>query len=56
MIPRRIAFGEFMMVKTKANLAANPRIASIALTPKLEMAGFNGELQEWVQSGPMSTA
>ena len=50
--PGRIAFGEFMMVKTKANLAANPKVASIALTPKLEMAGFKGELQEWVQSGP----
>lgn len=48
----KIAFGEFMMVKTKANLAVNPKVASIALTPKLEMAGFKGELQGWVQSGP----
>ena len=50
--PGRIAFGEFMMVKTKANLAANPMVASIALTPKLEMAGFKGEHQGWIQSGP----
>jgi len=48
----KIAFGEFMMVKTKANLAVNPKVASIALTPKLEMAGFKGELQGWVQAGP----
>jgi hypothetical protein len=50
--PGKIAFGEFMLVKTKANLAANPRFASIALTPKLEMAGFKGELEYWTQSGP----
>jgi hypothetical protein len=50
--PGKIAFGEFMMVKTKANLEADRRVASIALTPKLEMSGFRGELQEWVQSGP----
>jgi hypothetical protein len=50
--PGRIAFGEFMMVKTKTNLGANPKVASIALTPKLEIAGYKGELQEWIQSGP----
>lgn len=50
--PGKIAFGEFMMVKTQANLAANPRVASIALTPKLEMAGFKADLEGWVQSGP----
>lgn len=50
--PGKIAFGEFMMVKTKANLEDDRRVASIALTPKLEMSGFRGELQEWVQSGP----
>lgn len=50
--PGKIAFGEFMMVKTQANLAANPRVASIALTAKLEMAGFKGDLEYWTQSGP----
>lgn len=50
--PGKIAFGEFMMVKTQANLAADPRVASIGLTPKLEMAGFTAELEGWVQSGP----
>jgi hypothetical protein len=50
--PGIIAFGEFMMVKTKANLEANRNVASIALTPKLDMAGYKGELQEWVQAGP----
>jgi hypothetical protein len=50
--PGKVAFGEFMMVKTQANLAENPRVASLALTPKLEMAGYRGDLEGWVQSGP----
>jgi len=50
--PGIVAFGEFMMVKTKANLDSNQRVASIALTPKLEMAGFKADLEGWVQSGP----
>ncbi len=50
--PGKVAFGEFMMIKTKANLASNPRFASIALTEKLEMAGFKGELEYWTESGP----
>lgn len=47
-----VAFGEFMMVKTKANLDENPRIASIVITDKLEMAGFKAEVQGWTESGP----
>ncbi len=47
-----VAFGEFMMVKTKANLDQNPRIASIVITDKLEMAGFKAEVQGWTESGP----
>ena len=50
--PGKVAFGEFMMVKTQANLAENPRVASLALTPRLEMAGYRGDLEGWVQSGP----
>lgn len=50
--PGRIVFGEFMMVKTQANLAQNNRIASFAITPKLEMAGFKGDVTGWTNSGP----
>ncbi len=50
--PGKVAFGEFMMVKTQVNLAENPRVASLALTPRLEMAGYRGDLDGWVQSGP----
>lgn len=50
--PGIVAFGEFMMVKTKKNLGECPRLASIALTPKLEMAGFRGDLEYWTESGP----
>lgn len=49
--PGKVAFGEFMMVKTLANLESNPRVASIALTEKLEMAGFKGEVEYWAESG-----
>ena len=47
-----VAFGEFMMVKTQSNLGENPKVASLAVTEKLEMAGFKGEVLEWVRSGP----
>jgi predicted pyridoxine 5'-phosphate oxidase superfamily flavin-nucleotide-binding protein len=50
--PHRLVFGEFMMVKTKRNLDENPRVASLAVTPKLEMAGFKAEIVRWVTSGP----
>lgn len=50
--PGRIVFGEFMMVKTQANLAQNDKIASFAITPKLEMAGFKGDVSGWTESGP----
>lgn len=48
----RIAFGDFMMVKTRKNLDENPRVASLAMTQKLEMAGLKAEVEGWVQSGP----
>ncbi len=47
----KVIFGEFMMVKTQANLEANPRIASIAISEKLEMGGFKGDVTEWSSSG-----
>lgn len=50
----RVVFGEFMMVKTLANLKENPRFASLAVTEKLAMAGFKGTLEEWTTSGPYS--
>jgi hypothetical protein len=49
--PGRVVFGEFMMVKTQANLAANPHVASIAITEKLEMAGFKGDVTGWTTTG-----
>lgn len=45
-------FGEFMMVKTLENLKSNPSVASVAITEKLEMAGYRGNVMGWVQSGP----
>ncbi|MBK5092458.1 MAG: hypothetical protein JJE48_02960 [Actinobacteria bacterium] len=48
----RIVFGDFMMVKTKKNLSENGRVASLAITPKLEMAGFKGDVGEWLDTGP----
>lgn len=48
----KVVFGEFMMVKTKANLEANPRVASLVITQKLEMAGFKGEVVGWTDHGP----
>lgn len=50
--PRSVIFGEFMMVKTQSNLSENPKVASLAITDKLKMAGFKGDLVEWVQTGP----
>lgn len=47
-----IVFGDFMMVKTKKNLSENGRVASLALTPKLEMAGFKGDAGGWTDTGP----
>jgi hypothetical protein len=47
-----IVFGDFMMVKTKKNLSENGRVASLAITPKLEMAGFKGDVGGWTQTGP----
>lgn len=47
-----LIFGEFMMVKTQANLAENPRVASMVVTPKLEIAGCKAVLREWTTSGP----
>jgi len=49
--PGKVAFGEFMMVKTLANLRSEPRVASLAMTEKLEMAGFKAELEYWTESG-----
>ena len=49
--PGRVVFGEFMMVKTQANLTANPHVASIAITEKLEMAGFKGDVTGWTTTG-----
>lgn len=46
-----VVFGEFMMVKTLANLESDPRVASIAITEKLEMAGFRGEVESWTRMG-----
>lgn len=47
----KVIFGEFMMVKTQANLEANPRVASIAISEKLEMGGFKGDVTGWSGSG-----
>lgn len=46
-----VIFGEFMMVKTQANLAVNPRVASIAITEKLDVAGFKGDVTGWSTTG-----
>lgn len=48
----KVVFGEFMMVKTKSNLSENPRIASLVITEKLEMAGFKADVGDWIDSGP----
>jgi hypothetical protein len=48
----KIVFGDFMMVKTKRNLSENGRVASLAITPKLEMAGFKGDVEGWTDTGP----
>lgn len=48
----KIVFGDFMMVKTKKNLSENERVASLAITPKLEMAGFKGNVEGWTDTGP----
>ncbi|MCJ7744672.1 MAG: hypothetical protein MUP40_00080 [Actinobacteria bacterium] len=48
----KIVFGDFMMVKTKKNLSENRRVASLAITPKLEMAGFKGDVEGWTDTGP----
>jgi len=47
----RIAFGEFMMVKTKKNLLENPKFSSLCVSPKLELGGFKGEVLEWTEKG-----
>jgi hypothetical protein len=49
--PGIVVFGEFMMVKTLANLKEDPVVASIAITEKLEMAGFKGQVTEWTKMG-----
>ena len=48
----KIVFGDFMMVKTKKNLSENGRVASLAITPKLEIAGFKGDVEGWTDTGP----
>src|SRR5450756_2566732 len=48
----KIVFGDFMMVKTKKNLSENGRVASLAITPKLKMAGFKGDVEGWTDTGP----
>ncbi len=49
--PGRVVFGEFMMVKTQANLKVNPRVASIAISADLEIAGFKGDVTGWTTTG-----
>ncbi|MDD5447558.1 MAG: hypothetical protein PHO53_00080 [Actinomycetota bacterium] len=49
----KVAFGDFMMVKTKENLLNDKHLASVAVSEKLEFAGFEGEVEEWVDSGPV---
>jgi hypothetical protein len=49
--PGVVVFGEFMMVKTQANLAENPRVASLAITEKLDVAGFKGDVTGWTTHG-----
>ncbi|MHB8895269.1 MAG: pyridoxamine 5'-phosphate oxidase family protein [Candidatus Geothermincolia bacterium] len=49
--PGIVVFGEFMMVKTQANLAENPKVASIAITEKLDIAGFKGDVTGWTTTG-----
>ena len=48
----KIVFGDFMMVKTKKNLSENEKVASLAITPKLEMVGFKGDVEGWTDTGP----
>lgn len=48
----KIVFGDFMMVKTKKNLSENEKVASLAITPKLEMVGFKGDVEGWTETGP----
>jgi len=50
--PGRVVFGEFMMVKTQANLAENQKVASLAISEKLEMGGFKGDVTGWTRTGP----
>ncbi len=50
---REFIFGEFMMVKTLENLKSNSFVASLAITEKLEMAGYEGNVIRWTQSGPL---
>lgn len=49
----KVAFGDFMMVKTKENLFHDGHLASVVVSEKLEFAGFRGEVGEWVDSGPV---
>ncbi|HEY5494839.1 MAG TPA: hypothetical protein VIK15_09615 [Candidatus Anoxymicrobiaceae bacterium] len=49
--PSKVVFGEFMMVKSLANLKENSRVASMAISPKLEMGGFKGEVTSWTTTG-----
>jgi len=49
--PSKVVFGEFMMVKTLVNLKENNKVASMAISPKLEMGGFKGEVTSWTTTG-----
>ena len=48
----KLVFGEFMMWKTKRNLNANGRVASMAMTKNLQSVEVLADLEGFVDTGP----
>jgi hypothetical protein len=48
----RLIFGEFLMWKSKENLAENPRVAAMAANTKLETVSLQGDFRGFQKTGP----
>ena len=50
--PGKLVFGEFMMWKTRDNLEANSRVASMAMTKSLESVEVVADFEGFTDTGP----
>ncbi|HEY3315454.1 MAG TPA: pyridoxamine 5'-phosphate oxidase family protein, partial [Bacillota bacterium] len=50
--PKTIIFGEFLIWKTRDNLAADPCLAGLVMTQQLKFFRFRAKVRDFVKTGP----